>query len=203
MEVSKIHLSSTEAELMQNAEIILTKNRVLEKIKLLLEDVQAKQLSFVQGVQLNSKNEIFKVSPKISRGENYLGLPYLILDYPRQSYEDNFFFIRTMFWWGNFFSCTLHLAKNSKEIFEEKIKQSYSLLKDDYINVTDDQWIHHLKESDYRKIDSLTKQEFNNTCDNFVHIKIAGRHSLTEWKQSPSALFDKWKIFLSVCGLIS
>ena len=36
MEVSKIHLSSAETELMQNAEIILTKNRVLEKIKALL-----------------------------------------------------------------------------------------------------------------------------------------------------------------------
>ena len=101
MEVSKIHLSPTEIELMQNAEIILTKNRVLQKMKSLLEEVQHKQTDFVR--LNNLKEDIFKVSPKISKGENYLGLPYLILDYPRQTFENNFFFIRTMFWWDNFF----------------------------------------------------------------------------------------------------
>ena len=90
MEVSKIHLSPAEIELMQNGEIILTKNRVLEKMKSLLESVQQNQISYVQ--DYNLRNEIFKVSPKISRGENYLGLPYLVLDYPRQSSGKNFFF---------------------------------------------------------------------------------------------------------------
>jgi hypothetical protein len=189
-------------ELMQNAEIILTKNRVLEKIKSLLEEVQHKQTKFIWENDFG-RNEIFKVSPKISKGENYLGLPYLILDYPRQSFENNFFFIRTMFWWGNFFSCTLHLAKKSKEIFEERIKGSHSLLKDYYISINNDQWIHHLKESDYRKIDSMSIQEYEEACENFDHLKIAGRHSLTEWQKSPSALFDNWKNFLSVCALIS
>jgi hypothetical protein len=201
MEVSKIHLSSTEIELMQNAEIILTKNRVLEKMKLLLEEVQAKQIDFIK--QNNIANEIFKVSPKISKGENYLGLPYLILDYPRQFSEKNFFFIRTMFWWGKFFSCTLHLANNSKEIFKEGIKQSYPQLKNYYISINDDQWVHHLEETDYRKIDVMGKSEFEETCETFDHLKIAGRYSLSEWQKAPSDLFRNWQFFLSLCGLIS
>ena len=201
MEVSKIHLSPTEIELMQNAEIILTKNRVLQKMKSLLEEVQHKQTDFVR--LNNLKEDIFKVSPKISKGENYLGLPYLILDYPRQTFENNFFFIRTMFWWGNFFSCTLHLANHSKDIFRNQIRDSYSLFGNYYISINDNAWVHHLKESDYQKIGSMTKQQFADACERFDHIKIATCHSLEEWKKSPSELFEDWKLFLYVCGLVS
>jgi len=201
MEVSKIHLSPAEIELMQNAEIILTKNSVLEKIKSLLGNVQKNQMLFIQ--ERNLQNTIFKVSPKISKGENYLGLPYLILDYPRQFSEQDFFFIRTMFWWGNFFSCTLHLAKDSKKFFKERIKQSKLMLGDHYISINDDAWVHHLKESDYRKIDLLTQSQFDQACEKFGHIKIAGQHSLDEWEKMPLQLFENWKVFLAVCELIS
>ena len=90
MEVSKIQLSEAETELMQNAEIILTKNRVMQKMKSLLEEVQEQQLIFAR-TYLKHHQE-FIVSPKISRGENYLGLPWLILDYPRVSNGNNLFF---------------------------------------------------------------------------------------------------------------
>ena len=203
MEVSKIQLSSAEMELMQNAAIILTKNNILQKTKQLLEDVQQAQTGYVRNNALLAGNDIFHVSPKISRGENYLGLPYLILDYPRQSSHSHFFFIRTMFWWGNFFSCTIHLANESKELFKEKIRRSYHQLENYYMSINDDPWVHHLNESDYRKISSMNKKEFEEACENFTHIKIAGRHSLTEWEKMPLVLVENWKFYLSVCGLIS
>jgi hypothetical protein len=201
MEVSKIRLSSAEIELMQDADIILTKNRILEKMKLLLEEVQEKQIDFAKNNNLTA--EVFKVPSKISRGENYLNLPYLILDYPRSSSENNFFFIRTMFWWGKFFSCTLHLAENSKQKFKDRIKNSYSPLRNCYISVSTDQWVHHLEEPDYVKIGLLSKQEFDDCCENFNHIKIASKHPLTKWQEASSQLFENWKSYLSVCGLIS
>lgn len=185
---------------MQNAEIILTKNKILEKMKHLLGEVQEKQADLVKQSFLT--NEIFKVSPKISRGENYLGLPYLILDYPRQSSENNFFFIRTMFWWGHFFSCTLHLAGDTKHLFKENIKQSINELKNYLVGVNDDQWIHRLGDADYKKISSLTRAEFEQCCDQFSHLKIARQFSLSEWTTIPSKLFDCWKFYLKICELI-
>jgi hypothetical protein len=202
MEVSKIQLSNAEIELMQNAEIILTKNRVLEKIKSLLEIVQEKQSAFAERFGLFD-TEIFQVSPKISKGENYLGLPYVILDYPRHSTGKSFFFIRTMFWWGNFFSCTLHLAKDSKQRFQRRIADSYPGLKDYYIATSEDEWVHHLKESDYRKIGSFTKEEFEKACKSFGFIKIAYRHSLGDWQTLSSDLFEKWKFLLTACVLVT
>lgn len=201
MQDSKIQLSHSEMELMQNAEIILTKNRVLEKMKALLEEVQQKQVDFIK--ENKTQNEIFTISPKISRGENYLGLPYLILDYPRQSSEQNFFFIRTMFWWGNFFSCTLHLAKGTKEEFKENIKQAYTGLKEYLIGVNIDPWMHHLEENNYGSIALLTKKEFEERCEKLDHLKIVGHYPLAEWKQASTNLYENWKFFLTTCRLIS
>ena len=64
----------------------------------------------------NLPEEVLIQSPKISRGENYNGLPYVMLDYPRCFGKEDVFAMRTMFWWGNFFSITWHLkGKYSKE----------------------------------------------------------------------------------------
>jgi hypothetical protein len=200
MEVSKIHLSPAEIELMQNAQIILTKNRVLEKIKGLLEDVQEKQIHFMEG----SKNAspIFNVPPKISRGENYSGLPYLILDYPRRASANEFFFIRTMFWWGNFFSCTLHLAGDSKQYYKKYIQEAYRSLQEHLISSTDNPWVHDLTEAHYCKISAMNSKQFAENCERFDHIKIARKHELAEWEKASPLLYEDWKFFLSVCKLI-
>jgi hypothetical protein len=200
MDVSKIQLSPTESELMQNAEVILTKNSVLQKMKMLLEEVQEQQLKLVG--ESSGKTEIFAIHPKISRGENYLGLPYFILDYPRFSTKSDFFFIRTMFWWGKFFSCTLHLSGASKTKFMGAIIESYTELKNYFIGVSDDPWAHHLEESDYIKIGLLTENQFAENCKRFDHIKIAAKHPLNEWRKAPVVLYENWEFFLAVCGLV-
>ena len=110
MNETKIHFSVAETELMCNTDIILTKNSVLQKIKALFEGMQMSMTDEVSRNSDWSSQTIFQMPPKISRGENYLGLPYLVLDYPRQFDSINIFAIRTMFWWGHFFSSTLQLA---------------------------------------------------------------------------------------------
>ena len=120
MDKAKIRLSQKEAELIINAEFILTKNAILEKVKQLLSGLQEKQQEFMNHHQLFFENDKSMLSPKISKGENYKGLPYLILDYPRIFSASDIFAVRTMFWWGHSFSTTLHLAGNYKKRFEEK-----------------------------------------------------------------------------------
>ncbi|HYH14201.1 MAG TPA: hypothetical protein VD794_03215, partial [Flavisolibacter sp.] len=130
MDEAKIQFSPAEMELMNNAGIILTKNRVLQKIKLLLEGIQEEMTHIVYREPDFHDHEVFQALPKISKGENYLGLPYLVLDYPRHFDSVNIFAIRTMFWWGNTFSSTLHLAGGQKERFIQEIEQGYRLLKE-------------------------------------------------------------------------
>jgi hypothetical protein len=200
MDESKIHLSPAETELLLNAEIILTKNRVLQKIKSLLEEVQNEQLAFTLNCNLNNTPP-FLISPKVSKGEYYLGLPYIILDYPRMASANDFFFIRSMFWWGNYFSSTLHLSGRYKSAYKEKISTAYHLLQDFYIGVNADQWMHHFENDNYKKIASIGQTEFVRHCMDFDHIKIAARLPLEKWKDAREELFANWKFLLELCGL--
>ena len=70
-------------ELVSSPEIILTKNAILQKIKSFLEALQIKQLEILKQYTSKFPEEVLKISPKISRGENYKGLPWLVLDNPR------------------------------------------------------------------------------------------------------------------------
>src|SRR5688572_33065082 len=105
MQGSKIRLSPAELELFSDAQVILTKNSIIQKTVALLSHVQEVLLpqapSFIQATS---------PSPKISKGENYKGLPYVILDYPRIAKAQDLFFIRSMFWWGQLFSSTLQVS---------------------------------------------------------------------------------------------
>jgi len=100
-------LSKYEMELVRDTEVILTKNRILKKVGSMFALLSEELANDAKG-QL--PNELIMVPAKVSRGENYGGLPYLILDYPRNFKKEDTFAIRVLFWWGNFFSITLHLS---------------------------------------------------------------------------------------------
>ncbi|MCU7547838.1 hypothetical protein OCK74_01875 [Chitinophagaceae bacterium LB-8] len=197
MKKTKIHLSPTEMDLMCNASIILTKNKILHQVKLLLEELQAEMLE--TNFEYDTNN-IFAIPPKISKGENYLGLPYLVLDYPRIFTQSNTFAIRTMFWWGHFFSSTLHLAGQYATTFRNKIENQYQLLssRDYFIGIQADPWQHHFEETNYKKISTMPEIQFQEHCSQ-DHIKIAAKWPLMDWPVAANHLFISWKMFLQLC----
>src|SRR5688572_11448321 len=129
MSETKLTLSPVELRLATDAEILLTKNAIIDKAKQLFNLLQDKQERYLTA-QFNLGKTIVDTSPKISRGENYRGLPYVVLDYPRIFEKDNIAAIRTMFWWGHFFSMTLHLSGRYKKQYERQILRSYTRLKE-------------------------------------------------------------------------
>ncbi|MDQ3683446.1 MAG: hypothetical protein M3352_10300 [Bacteroidota bacterium] len=201
MNDAKIQFSPSEMELMSNAEIILTKNKILQKIKTLLEQLQDKMIQYGEAnINDQKSNSLLASHPKISRGENYAGLPYLILDYPRLFYVSNIFTIRSMFWWGNFFSTTLHLAGSYKEKNLSHIENAYhDLAKHQfYIGVNEDQWMHHFEEGNYLLIKNLSKEEFIQCCMQYGHVKLATHFSLEEIHSAINNLFENWKLLIEI-----
>ncbi|HRO70241.1 MAG TPA: hypothetical protein PK951_07675, partial [Chitinophagaceae bacterium] len=83
MDATKIRLSPEEEMLVFRGDWILTKNRVMQKAMQLLGDVQLEQKDLLTTYASKLPQEIMQSTPKISRGENYKGLPWLMLDYPR------------------------------------------------------------------------------------------------------------------------
>ncbi|MFN2437887.1 MAG: hypothetical protein ABR503_01725 [Chitinophagaceae bacterium] len=201
MNEAKIHLSPSEMDLMCNAEIILTKNKILKKIKILLEHLQDKMMQYGKANKDDQRlNNLFVVSPKISKGENYEGLPYLVLDYPRLFDVNHIFTIRSMFWWGNFFSTTLHMAGHYKEKNLSLIENAYSELanRNFYIGVNVDQWIHHFEEENYLMIKDLSKEEFIHRSREYSHIKLASHFALQELNSARNNLFENWKLLIGI-----
>jgi len=118
---TKIQFLPAEMAFVSSPDIILTKNAIVQKIKSFLEEIQIKQFDILKKYSSKLPAEVLKISPKISRGENYKGLPWLVLDNPSYFQHNNIFAVRTMFWWGNFFSITLHLSGNNKDDLLKKI----------------------------------------------------------------------------------
>jgi hypothetical protein len=196
MQGSKIQLSDSELELACNADIILTKNSIINKTIALLGTVEE-----TIG-QHNDRGKLFSISPKISRGEYYQGLPYVVLDYPRYSRTPDLGFIRSMFWWGHFFSSTLQLSGNLKAKYITAIEASYDLLADQdyYIGINTDPWQHHFEENNYLAISKMSRGAFLAILEEQEHIKIAAKLPLKEWQYAASFMINSWNL---LAGLIT
>ena len=196
---TKIQLSNAEMQLMCNADFILTKNKVLHKTKTLLEEVQMAQLEAQKDLETFLPAPLFSIPPKISRGENYNGLPYLILDYPRLFTPADTFAIRTFFWWGRFFSCTLQLSGQPKLDYQKKLAAAYpQLAAHHYIGISPDPWQHHFEEDNYVAVANFSQKDFETFLLEHEHIKIAVRFPLTDWPQAVPLLSNSWLQYLQL-----
>lgn len=195
---SKIQLSPFEQQLITNYEWLLTKNGILEKIKGLLGGLQQRQQEVLQSAGSFLPPEVLTVSAKISRGENYLGLPYLVLDYPRYFDRENIFAVRTMFWWGNFFSCTLQLSGIYKERYMPGIIAAFDQLQSEnfYISHNSSQWDHHFGEDNYTALQELNIVQFSNHLQSHPFIKMAKKISLDNWDTIDEKLFDTYRLLI-------
>lgn len=188
MGVSKIHLSPAELNLFCDPQIILTKNRIIETTISLLQSVQ-------KSIVANApESPIFSVPPKITRGENYKGLPWVTLDYPRKTLSADICFIRSMFWWGNFYSSTLHISGVFKEEVDKKVlKQLESLAAAGYhICINTDPWAHHFGKDNYKPLHLMRQAEVEYHLE-LPHTKIAAKWPIGEWDVAASRLFESWK----------
>ena len=178
-----------------DAELILTKNAILQKVNQLLGSLCEKQQQYLALHSTTLPAEVVQSSPKISKGENYNGLPYLLLDYPRVFEQQNIFAIRTMFWWGNFFSITLHLAGDHKKMLEQKLVVSYPELKENgiYCCLNDKQWDHHFEDTNYTSIDEISNNDFEKIIREKSFIKLASKIPLQQWEEAEEFLLADFK----------
>ena len=200
-DASKLTLSAEELQLVANTHWILTKRIIIDKVNFLFGN-----LSEVIKAQLtNNENslpwEIVQSTPKIAKGENYLQLPYVLLDYPRYFDKKNIFAIRTLFWWGNFFSATLHLSGSYKAIFENVVQKNIQGLRHNnfYICINDNEWHHHFEVDNYLPLNTLHVMEITGIIKQQHFIKVAVKFSLQQWNEMPELLE---KSFLDLLQLI-
>lgn len=195
----KLMLSDEEQQLVNNTHWILTKRVILDKVERLLGDLSDQQ----KGIIKNEKNwlpqEVCMSSAKISKGENYLQLPYLILDNPRCFDATNIFAVRTMFWWGNFFSVTLHLSGTYKALYQERIYERLRGNKQDiFICINENQWQHHFEGDNYLSIKQVSPVYLQGLIYEKQFLKLAIKFPLQPWDTIPALLQEGFREIITM-----
>jgi hypothetical protein len=198
---AKITLSAQELQLLQNKDWILTKRIVIDKADALLADC-------VPGLrQLVAQNgwlppELAGANPKIYRGENYRGLPYVLLDCPAVFGKAGNMAIRTMLWWGHGFSVTLQLSGRYKALFEERLLQRAQQLQVPGLLLCTGtgEWEHHFEADNYTPSATMALPELLSVIRAKDFVKTAVRFRLDQWAEMPLLAAEKAGQMLGLIG---
>ena len=200
MNDAKIGLSEEELNLAIDPRVILTKNAIIDKVYQLFGKISLEMKESIRPIE-NDLNDVLDVPAKISRGESYLDLPYVILDFPRYFRPHDIFAIRTMFWWGNFFSITLHLKGNFREHYHQRIIEKFSEISrlGFFAGIGLDEWEHHFGEDNYIPVALIEDDEWLSLYEARDFTKIALKFPVTDFNRMDEVLPDA---FRKIIGLL-
>ncbi len=88
----------------------------------LREEASFRNFDFPEGVNTRV--------PRIRKGENFHGLPWVLCDFPARFSRESVFALRNFFWWGKGFLFVLHLSGDAlnayREVLAEKLPENLS-----------------------------------------------------------------------------
>lgn len=191
---TKLMLSDGELHFVKDTQWFLTKQKITETVcQLMHAQVPVIINYFAKNIPADF-SELKTAVPKISRGEQYLSLPYIILDYPSVFEKDNIFALRTMFWWGNFISVTLHLSGKYKEALTKnilgKLKANPGGI---FICINENQWQHHFEPDNYIEAATITNYKYGKINVDARFLKLSIKLDLQQWNQMPALLIDAYQ----------
>jgi hypothetical protein len=197
---AKLQLSAEEMALVRDPGWILTKNSIISKVVGLFAGLSEEWRGAGAAFGKPSAAEGMLVpasEPKISKGENYKGLPYVMLDYPRVFGREDVFAIRTMFWWGHAFSVTLHLKGKYKNMFLPVIRERAAELSAAgfEVGIAGDEWEHAHTPETYRPLSDAYAEEENT---GLPFLKLSARCGLEHCEEAPEWLSGQYRVLLRV-----
>jgi hypothetical protein len=194
-----MHLTEKELLILQDRGFLLTKATLLERINELLGQTREELKGCIESSNFPFPAGTDLIKGKISKGENYKNLPYMVLDYPTLFSKESIFAYRTMFWWGNFFSATLHLEGMALKYYRNSITLNLDKLlkKGVYIGVGDTPWQYHYEEDNYIILNE-THRDFITNCK---FLKLSKKIELKKWNEVPEFSTNFFQLMLSVLKL--
>jgi hypothetical protein len=201
-DVANLQLSPEELKLVSDPGWILTKNSIVGKVVQLFAGLgEEYNIVWAQGVVGGVPgwpliNDL--KGGKISKGENYRGLPYVMLDFPRLFGKEDVLAIRTMFWWGHAFSTTLHLKGRYRDLFLPVIRAYWVELADAgfHIGVSEDEWRHEHVPENYLPMELPPD-------GGRPFLKLSARCGLDEWKEASTVLGAQFRVLVDVLGRVN
>lgn len=191
-----MNLTKKEISLIKDTDFLLTKSEIIKKLESIFKETESSIREQLCDISFNFPNTLNITSGKISKGENYNGLPYLVLDYPALFKENDIFAFRTMFWWGKFFSSTLHLQHKSLDYFREKLTSAIDKLSANkiFISVGETPWQYHYQQDNYQKC-IVSHADHIKNCS---FLKLSRKFSLDEYQKVPQLSTEFFRFLLNI-----
>ena len=196
MDKAKIKLSAEEYSLVINEEFILTKQRIIDKVYALFGELHILYKEIVTENVFFESSKILNNSARISKGEKYKYLPWVMLDYPNHFSGNDVFAVRSFFWWGNFFSITIHLSGRYKTLFEDTIvlHAENTLNHEWFICINEDEWQHDFSKNNYQPFLQIAgKHNFESELKEKKFIKMAKKMPFSNWNNANDFFTDGLK----------
>jgi hypothetical protein len=134
--------------------------------------------------------------PKVTRGENYRGLPWAMLDYPRVFGREDVLAIRTMFLWGSGFSITLHLKGEYHGLYLDVIRARRAELEAAgfHLGVHPDEWRHEHTLEVFRPLGEVDDRVLGEGR----FLKLSAAVGLDRWAEAPELLAGLFRTLVGV-----
>ena len=174
--MQKEPFNKDDIKFIETSEIIIRKNKLVKSL--------FNELSLVR----EELNKILHKEPfqglkiqegKISKGENYHGLPYLVLDHPAFFKKDNILAMRTIIWWGNYYSFNFLLKGKPLNLYKGNLLVNYKKFKGDFVYIGKSPWIHDLDKS-YQEVQTLDEIVFQEQLIKNKFYKLVRKRPLSD-----------------------
>lgn len=194
---TKITISQHELVCLLDTDFLLTKRLINDKVQALLLQLATALSKEPLSASIATK------PPKISKGENYRGLPYWVLDYPADFGQESILAYRTICRWGYEFSFTLQLSGEYLKKHQAALLANYSLLKSQdglYLCINSTMWEHHFGEDNYRLFDEVIGNEAGLAAflAEWDFVKLAFKMPLEEWDGVVERGVEFWRIYENI-----
>lgn len=194
MQKSTNKLTKHELDFASSVEYPLTKQNVFTKINRLMHET---------GLQLSQefhKNQLIDLAHhKITKGERYKEMPYLVMDFPQIKGPDFNIVLRTMFWWGHYFTCSLIVKTSLLDL--EKTAKNIGKLKKAKILTGSNLWEQELETDDYAKTSDLSKKQIMKLLESSNYLKLSCKINLRHYASLSShatEIYAAWAKALSI-----
>lgn len=200
MQDNILNFSNEEMQVLVDRKFFELKHSSTAKMVELFGELEVEMRSVFYNADLQVEG-LNTSSGKIFRGENYKLFPYVLLDCPRMFNKKSVFAFRTMFWWGNEFTFTLHIQGNAWEQVKPVLIRNFNRLKgsDIYFCVNDSPWQYHLGEDNYLRLD--TSMNFDRAFQ-ILHtkdfVKLSRRLPISEYKRVIPVGKETLELFLGM-----
>ncbi|MGC8751385.1 hypothetical protein [Hydrotalea sp.] len=179
--MANVKLSTAELELVTNIPVILTKNRIINAVQEIFWEITMEYQRCIKNTY-HLPDKVKSISPKIYKGENYEGLPWVMLDYPRYFTSTDELAIRSYFWWGNYFSITLLLSGEFISRFAAGIESLAKAQHDWHLMTHEDKWQHTINNSNSKLLKGIKTAELLQ----MPFIKVVKTLPLQQWDVAPA-----------------